>query len=194
MSDNHEGYIDFFELLGVKEDAKPGEVRRIYRRRMKELVSEIARVEITPDRRARYLLEMAQLNAGLCVLRDTEAREAYAAARAELIDLEERWRAAAETGSPECDALRRRFDSRVKDFLSKYCEEIMLSAGLDKECVEACNWDAAHERHASRILRFYRQKLYQKILERLPYAEVTTPRISWDERRRAVAAIINARK
>ena len=69
----------------------------------------------------------------------------------------------------------------------------LLAAGQDKECVENSNWDAAHTRHASRILRFYRNDLYQKILERLPYAEVTPPSVDWDERRKFVAAALNER-
>ena len=73
---------------------------------------------------------------------------------------------------------------------SKYVEEMMLTAGHDKECVEHSHWDEAHERHAFRILRHYRQGLYQKILERLPFAEVTRPDIDWDERRRTVLGIL----
>ena len=65
-----------------------------------------------------------------------------------------------------------------------------LEAGHDKACVEASNWDAAHERHASRILRHCRQGHYQRILERLPYWEVTPPQIDWDERKRTIAAIL----
>ena len=53
MAETGDGYINFFEILGLNEDAKPGEVRKVYRRRMKELVGEIARVEITQQRRAR---------------------------------------------------------------------------------------------------------------------------------------------
>ncbi|NLT61229.1 MAG: hypothetical protein GXX88_11330, partial [Candidatus Hydrogenedentes bacterium] len=170
MAETGDGYINFFEILGLNEDAKPGEVRKVYRRRMKELVGEIARVEITQQRRARYLLEMAQLNAALLVLRENDTRDAYWSERQALIALEQQWRDAVATKSDGADTLRRQFDGRLQAFLSKYCEEWMLAAGQDKECVEHSNWDAAHTRHASRILRFYRNDLYQKILERLPYA------------------------
>ena len=80
------------------------------------------------------------------------------------------------------------------DFLTVYVEEAMLEAGRDKDCVDASNWDSAHERHAFRILRHYRQGLYQEILERLPYCEVTAPAVDWDERTRTVAALMAAEK
>jgi hypothetical protein len=192
MPESQEGYVNFFEVLGLTEDAKTGEVRKVYRRRMKALVAEIARVEITEERRAHYLLEMAKFNAALCVLRDTPSRDAYWEERTFLIDLEAKWRAAAESGG-ETEDLRRQFDGRVRGFLAKYCDEMMLAAGSDKECVEASYWDAAHERHASRLLRHYRQSLYQKILARLPYSEVTPPKIDWDKRRRVVAAALKER-
>lgn len=193
MAGTDDGYINFFEILGLNEDAKPGEVRKVYRRRMKELVGEIARVEITQQRRAHYLLEMAQLNAALLVLRENDTREAYWSERQALIELEQKWRDTVAANEPEADTFRRQYDGRLQAFLSKYCEEWMLSAGQDKECVENSNWDAAHTRHASRILRFYRNDLYQKILERLPYAEVTPPSVDWDERRKFVAAALNER-
>lgn len=189
------GYVNFFEVLGLAEDAKPGEVRKAYRQKMKDLVFEIGRVEITEERRAHYLLEMAKINAALYTLRDTASREAYWRERQELIELESKWREAAERQEasafdPAVDALRRQFDRRLRDFLSKYVEEYMLAAGRDKECVEHSHWDAAHERHAFRILRHYRQGLYQQILERLPYVEVTQPHIDWEARRRVVASIL----
>jgi hypothetical protein len=202
MTDSQEGYVNYFEVLDVPEDAKPGEVRRDYRRRMKDLVAEIARVEITEERRTHYLLEMAKLNAALFVLRDTELRDVYWTTRQGLIALEERWRLAAnaatgraksEAERAELDDLRREFDGKLRGFLSRYVEELMLEAGRDKECVEASHWDTAHERHAFRILRHYRHTLYQKILERLPYAEVTPPKIDWDERRRTAAALLGGR-
>ncbi|HOF40895.1 MAG TPA: J domain-containing protein [Candidatus Hydrogenedentes bacterium] len=193
MAGAGDGYINFYEILGLDEDAKPGEVRKVYRRRMKELVGEIARVEITQQRRARYLLEMAQLNAALLVLRESDTREAYWSERQALIDLEQKWRDAVAEASDGADALRRQFDGRLQTFLSKYCEEWMLAAGQDKECVENSHWDAAHTRHASRILRFYRNDLYQKILERLPYAEVTPPAVDWEERARFVRSALDER-
>ena len=188
MSDD--GYVDYCSILGVPESAKPGDVRKAYRQKMKDLVREIARVEITEERRAHYLLEMAKLNAALCVLRDTDKRNDYWRRRQEVIELAQRWREADEKHSEDTDALRRAFDGRVRDFLSKYVEELMLDAGRDKECVEASHWDVAHERHAFRILRHYRQGLYQKILEGLPYAEVTRPVINWEERGRVVAELV----
>lgn len=188
MTDDVQGYIDFFAILGLDAEAKPGEVRKEYRKRMKDLVNEIASVEITEDRRARYLLEMAKLNAAYYVLRDREGREAYWSARERVIQVERAWREAAAQDAPGAEQLRRDFDRTMREFLSKYVEETMLEAGRDKEVVEASNWDLAHERHAFRILRAYRQSMYQAILARLPYVEVTSPRVDWDERGRFVAA------
>jgi len=185
-----EGYVNYFEILGLDEQAKPGEVRKNYKQKMKDLVMEIARVEITEERRSKYLLEMAKLNAAFYLLRDNETREIYWQARKEVMELEEQWRKAANEKSPETDTLRRAFDVRLRHFLSRYNEEAMLEAGRDKECVEVSNWDAAHERHASTILRHYRQSLYQQILERLPYWEITPPIIDWHERTQVVAGIL----
>ena len=184
-----DGYINYYAALGLQEGANAGEVRRTFKRTMKKLVSEIAQVEITEERRAHYLLEMAKLNAALFVLRDKERREQYETARRDLIALEQRWNEAAD--DPEAsDALRRQFDGDCREFLSKYVEETMLKAGRDKECVEASHWDPAHERHAFRILRHYRHSLYHDILERLPYSEITPPQIDWEERAEVVKAII----
>jgi hypothetical protein len=192
MNDD-KGYVNYFDILGLDETAKQGEVRKNYRQRMKDLVMEIARVEITEERRSHYLLEMAKLNAAFYLLRETETRDAYWNLRQEVVELEARWRADAEKGVSESDAARRAYDSRCRHFLSRYVEEAMLEAGRDKECVETSNWDAAHERHASRILRHYRQSLYQEILERLPYSEVTAPSVDWEERKRFVAAVLAGR-
>ncbi|MDX9971553.1 MAG: hypothetical protein RBU21_01045 [FCB group bacterium] len=194
MTDAEKGYVDYFEVLGLDSAAKPGEVRKAYRKVMKDLVFEIHSAEITEERRAHYLLEMAKLNAAIYILRDNDLRETYWRERQEVIDLEHEWRAAADAGSSEMDALRRRFDATVRHFLSHYVEEAMLDAGRDRECVEASGWNPAHERHASRILRHYRHGLYQDILERLPYHEVTPPRIDWDERRSIVAALVTGDK
>jgi curved DNA-binding protein CbpA len=188
------GYVNYFDVLGVHEKAKPGEVRNSYRKRMKELVGEIARAEITEGARASYLLEMAKLNAALVVLRDTKRREEYWSDRKALIDCEQRWAAISDQGSDEADALRREYDSRLKDFLSKYLEELMLEAGRDKDCVEASHWDAAHERHASRILRHYRHQLYQEILKRLPFTEVTPPEIDWEDRKKVVTGLLSGKE
>jgi len=191
---NDNGYVNYFEILNLDETAKPGEVRNAYKRNMKDLVHEIAQVEITEERRTYYLLEIAKLNASLFVLRDTELRDAYWNERKRLIALEQEWSDAVAKGGQDTDALRREFDSGIRNFLAKYLEEAMLDAGRDKDCVESSNWNAAHERHAYRILRHYRQSLYQKILERLPYYEVTPPTINWDERRTAVASALATRK
>lgn len=183
------GYVNYFEILDLGPEAKPGEVRKSYRTKMKSLVGEIAAVEITEERRAKYLLEMAKLNASLFLLRETEVRDVYWLDRKELIDLELEWCQAAQSGA-DTNELRKRYDARVRAFLSKYVEDAMLAAGRDKECVEASHWDAAHERHASRILRHYRNGLYQQILERLPFADVTKPEIDWDERRKFVGSVL----
>ncbi|NIA13394.1 MAG: hypothetical protein GWP08_04880 [Nitrospiraceae bacterium] len=188
MSD--EGYVNYFEILELDESAKPGEVRKNYKRMMKNLVMEIARVEITEERRAHYLLEMAKLNAAFYILRNTATRETYWSKRQEVVALEAQWREAVKQGSPEGDAKRRAFDGQCRDFLSEYVEEAMLAAGRDPDCVEASHWDPAHERHASRILRHYRHDLYRRILERLPYVEVTPPQIDWAEREQTAAAIL----
>ena len=189
MSDD-KGYVNYYEILGLTEQAKPGEVRKNYKRKMKDLVLEISRVEITEERRARYLLDMAKLNAAFYVLRGSASRETYWEARQAVMALEAQWCAAAEGGRDETDALRLQFERKVRDFLAQYVEEVMLEAGRDKDCVEASHWDAAHERHAFRILRHYRQRAYQEILERLPYHVVTPPEVDWDERRRTVAALL----
>ena len=79
-----EGYINYYEILDLEKGANPGEVRKTYKRKMKALVSEIARVEITADRRSRYLLQMAQLNAAVYILRDKDKRDLYWRLRQEL--------------------------------------------------------------------------------------------------------------
>lgn len=185
-----EGYVNFFEILGLDETAKPGHARKQYKRLMKELVMEIGQVEITEERRARYLLDMAKLNAAFFVLRGNETRDAYWNEREEVMALEQQWREAAERGADSADALRRAFDMKCRDFLSKYLEEVVLTAGRDKDCVEASHWNAAHERHASRLLRQFRHSAYRQILERLPFSEVTPPEIDWDERAQTTAAIL----
>jgi len=183
VASDDSGYVNYFEILELDENAKPGEVRKSYRHKMKNLVNEIASVEITEERRSHYLLEMAKLNAALYILRETDSRDEYWNARSELIELEQKWKAAADSeDSAESDRYRKAYDTRVRDFLGKYVEDFMLAAGRDKECVEASNWDPAHERHAFRILRHYRQRLYRQILERLPYAEITRPEIDWTQR------------
>ena len=194
MSDK--GYVNYFEILGLPEDCKPGEVRKNYKKMMKDLVIEIGRAEITQDRRDKYLLRMAQLNAAFYILRDTDRRQAYVEDRTRVMDLEAQWRGAASQNQDDPDAfaetdrLRRSFDRTLRDFLSAYMEELMLEAGRDKDCVEASHWDPYHERHASRVLRQYRQRLYHEIHERLPFYDVSKPDIDWDERACTVAAIL----
>ncbi len=188
------GYLNYFEILGLDDQANPGEVRKTYKRLMKELVREIARVEITEERRSHYLREMAKLNAAVYILRDKGMREQYWNQRSELIALEEAWRAADPSDRKTCDALRREFDGKVKSFLSKYVEETMLEAGQDKEVVEASNWNPAHARYATRLLRHYRHLLYHAILERLPHHEVTPPTIDWKERAATVKQMMAAER
>lgn len=185
------GYVNYFEILGLDEKAHPGEVRKMFKRKMKSLVQEIARAEITEERRAHYLQEIAKLNAASYILRDRDVREQYWTERQELIVLEEKWCKAAEKDPAGCDELRREFDGKLGAFLSRFVEESMLEAGRDKECLEESHWDAAHERHAFRILRHYRHSLYHEILERLPFYEVTPPKIDWEERARTVAGIMD---
>lgn len=184
------GYLNYFEILELSDTANPGEVRKVYKRKMKELVGEIARVEITEERRSYYLLEMAKLNAAVYVLRDKAKREEYWDEREALIDLESRWCTTDPSDLDASDALRREFDGRIKSFLSRYVEETMLEAGQDKDVVEASHWNPAHARHATRLLRHYRHRLHHDILERLPYHEVTQPQIDWDERTATVAAVL----
>lgn len=188
------GYINYFEILGLRENANPGEVRNTYRAKMKALVQEIRRSTITEDRRAQFILEMAKLNAAVIILRDNARREAYWNERRELIDLEKRWCDAAERDpDPEkSDALRREFDGRIRSFLSKYVEETMFEAAQDKEVAETSGWNAYYSRYALNLLRHYRHLLYHDILERLPYHAVTRPEIDWNERARFVATVIEA--
>lgn len=186
------GYVNYYEVLGVPEGAPPGEVRKTYRREMKRLVQEIASQEITDDRRSKYLLDMAKLNAALYILRDKERREAYWNLRNELMELEEAWRNDTGQDPAQDDKYRRQFDSKIKQFLSTYVEEAMLEAGRDQECVDASHWDEAHQRHSFRILRRYRHMLYHDILARLPFYEVTPPQINWDERLETVRGILAA--
>lgn len=192
MSDN--GYVNYFEILGLSDDCKPGDVRKNYKKMMKDLVIEIHSTEITPDRRDKYLLAMALQNAAYYILRDNDRRSLYEHARQQVIALEEEWRQATEDNADNADQLRRQFDRALRDFLSVYLEELMLEAGRDKECVESSNWDPYHERHASRVLRQYRQRLYHEIHERLPYYDVTKPCIDWNERARTIASILSEKE
>jgi len=189
-------YINYFSVLGLDEECKTGDVRKNYKKMMKDLILEIHSTEVTPDRLDQYLLTMAKLNAGFYILRDEERRNAYVEHRKKVIQLEKQWREKGEKdpSSPEADQLRREYDRVLRDFLTKYMEELVLEAGRDKECVETSNWDAHHERHASRVLRHYRQKLYSQIHERLPYYDVTKPNIDWSEREQTAEQILQGDK
>jgi curved DNA-binding protein CbpA len=188
---SQESYVNYFEILELPDDCKPGEVRKNYKRLMKDLVIEIHRTRLTEDLRDKYLLKMAQLNAAFYILRDSERREHYVTSRARVIELEEEWQQAADADPEGADKLRRAFDQALRDFLSTYLEELMLEAGRDGECVEASHWDPYHERHAGRVLRLYRQRLYNEIHERLPFYDVSKPEIDWDERAGVAAALLN---
>lgn len=189
---SEKSYVDYFAALGLTDECKPGEVRKNYKKMMRDLVVEIHQTRLSGDRRDMYLLQMAQMNAAFYILRDNERRERYVEDRKQVIASEEEWRHAAAQGVEpgKAELMRRAFDNALRHFLSTYMEELMLEAGRDAECVEASGWDPYHERHASRVLRHHRQRLYQEIHERLPYYDVTPPRIDWDERRRMAAAII----
>lgn len=185
------GYINYFEILGVDENAKAGEIRKQYRLRIQALVAEIRKSQITEAKRAQFLLEMAKLNAAVLVLRDKDKKEQYLTERQELMDIEQDYIAAEEEGPAVLEKIRARYESRMRSFMTRYAEEMMLAAGQDKDCVEASGWDAAHERHASRILRQYRHRLQHQIMERLPYTEITRPEIDWDDRRSFVQSVVN---
>ena len=182
MSD--QGYINYFEVLGVSETCKAGEVRNSYKKVTKQLLLEIGRSTITDSRRDAFLLDIAKLNAAYYILRDNDRRQRYIDDRADVIEREAAWQSADEATIDNC---RRAYDAALKHFLSTYMEELMLEAGRDPECVEASRWSRAHERHASRILRHYRQRLYTEIHERLPYYQITAPTIDWDERSQTAA-------
>lgn len=191
MSD--QGYVDYFAILGVPHDCKAGEVHNVYKKKMKSLIMEIAAVEITQDVRDKFLLDLATMNAAFFILRDNHLRGQYVADRERVMQLEEDWRAAVEKKDERAsDSGRKKYDAALRDFLSTYLEELLLEAGRDKECMEASNWDHNHERHASRVLRKFRQQLYQQIHERLPYHLITEPKIDWDERTRTVAKLMTS--
>ncbi|MBI2431393.1 MAG: J domain-containing protein [Candidatus Hydrogenedentes bacterium] len=190
---SEQGYINYFEVLDLPVDCKPGEVRKNYKKLMKDLVIEIAKAAhegMTDDKRDKYLLDMARLNTAFYILRDNDRRERYVQDRDKVIALEDQWRASVNEQRDDQESLRRAYDAAVRHFLATYMEEYMLEAGRDAECVEASRWDLAHERHASRVLRHYRQRLYNEIHERLPYFQITPPAIDWSERSRTISAIL----
>jgi hypothetical protein len=190
------GYIDYFAVLGLDDTCKPGEVRKNYKQEMKNLLIEISRTQITPDKRDKFLLDLAMLNAAFYILRENDLRERFAEDRKRVMALETQWREAVTSAGSnpavesEAERLRRAYDGAVRHFLSRYLEELPLEAGRDRECVEASHWDMAHERHAGRILRHFRQRRYHEIQERLPFSDVTRPEIDWEERTRTVRAIL----
>ncbi len=184
------GYVNYFETLGLADGANPGEARKVYKRMMKKLVQDIARTEITPDKRSAFILDVARLNAACFVLKDKDRREIYWAEREALIAMETEWCALDESDTEAHEKIRSNFDSRVRSFLSKYVEEMTLTAGQDREILEASRWDEAHARYATSLLRYYRQHLYNDILERLPYHEVTKPKIDWVERQSTVVELL----
>lgn len=181
-----DGYINYFEVLELGDDCKPGEVRNSYKKQMKKLLSEIGRTQITDSRRDAFLLELAKHNAAYYILRDNDLREKYVQDRRAVIELEQAWHDAVNNETGAVDVQRRKFDTALRHFLSRYMEELMLEAGRDRECVETSHWSRAHERHASRILRHFRQRLYHEIHERLPYYDITEPAIDWSERKSLV--------
>lgn len=177
------GYTDYREVLALPENYKPADVIRNYKKRMKQLLIEISENRQADDRRDHYLLLMAQLNAAFYILRDRQRGETYLLERNEVMRMEEEWRTATGKGDAgEEDALRRKYDQALRNFLAKYMEEFVLEAGRDPECVENSGWDSVHERLAGRILRQYRQQRYHEIHERLPYFEVSAPDIDWETR------------
>lgn len=189
-----EGYIDYFKMLELGPAANPGEVRKNYKRLIKDLVMEISQTQqLTEVKRNAFLLRMAQLNAAFYILRDETRRANYVEDRERAIRLEEEWSQAVEAKAENAEPLRRQFDSALRHFLSTYMEELMLEAGRDAECVEASHWDPGHERHASSVLRHHRQRLYHQIHERLPFYDITKPQIDWDERARSAAAMLAGR-
>lgn len=187
---NDRGYVNYFEILELEHDCKPGEVRKNYKKKMKDLLVEISRSDLNQERRNHFLLDIARYNAAFYILRDNERREKYWQDRTAVIELEESWRIASESNSSDVERIRRSYEAALRHFLSTYLEEYMLVAGRDVECVEASNWDVAHERHAGPILRHYRQRMHQEILERLPFYAVTKPKVDWEERTRTVAHIL----
>ncbi|NCU21481.1 FAD-dependent oxidoreductase [Candidatus Falkowbacteria bacterium] len=55
-------------MAGLDPDFKPGDVRRNYRKKIKDLLVEITGQAMTEERRNRYLLQMAQMNAAFYIL------------------------------------------------------------------------------------------------------------------------------
>lgn len=185
---SQQGYIDYFEVLGLPADCKQGEVRNQYKRHMRDLVMEIQRVEITADRRERYLLELAKVNAAFYILRNNALREQYVADRAKVIELEEKWgrqsRLEARRQTTCAAPSMWRFATSFRATWKNWCCWPAATRNASKRATGT----PAHERHAGRVLRHYRQELYQTIHERLPYYDVTQPTTDLDERERTARA------
>ena len=98
-----QGYINYFDVLGVSETCKAGEVRNSYKKVVKQLLMEIGRATITDSRRDSFLLDIARVNAAYYILRDNDRRKQYIEDRAGIVALEEQWRAAVEANSDEMD-------------------------------------------------------------------------------------------
>lgn len=184
------GYINYFDTLGLADGANPGEVRKVYKRSIKKLIQEVSGKAITPDKRSSFILDMSRLNAACFVLKDKDRREEYWAEREALIVMEAEWCALDPQDAGAQEGMRTEFDMRVRSFLTKYVEEMTLTASGDKEVIEASNWNESHARFATSLLRYYRHHLYNDILERLPFHEVTEPKINWDERKSTVSELL----
>ena len=124
------GYVDYVAVLGLDPEFKPADARRVYRKKIKDLLIEISQVQVTEERRNRFLLAIAQLNAAFYILRDKDRCDKYLADRAQVMQIEEEWRAQADK-TEASDKCRRQFDQALRDFLSVYMEELMLEAGRD---------------------------------------------------------------
>ena len=184
------GYINYFDTLGLADGANPGEVRKSYKKLVKKLIQDVQNTEVTPDKRSAFILDMARFNAACFVLKDKVRREIYWEERQAMINLEAEWLAIGQDDSKAQEEIRGRFDQEIRSFLSKYVEEMTLTAGHDKEVVEVSQWNPDYARFATSLLRYYRHHLYNDILERLPFHEVTKPKIDWDERQSAVAELL----
>ena len=108
------GYVDYVAVLGLDPEFKPADVRRIYRKKIKDLLIEISQVQVTEERRNRFLLGIAQLNAAFYILRDRDRCEKYLAERARVMQIEEDWRAQADK-TEASDKYRRQFDQALRD-------------------------------------------------------------------------------
>lgn len=186
-------YTDYRLILELPDSYKPADVIRNYKKKIKQLTIQISEDPHVQEKQDHYLLHMAQLNAAFYILRDRNRGETYLREREEVIRLEEEWRASASANREDEDALRRRYDQALRNFLTRYMEELVLEAGRDPECVEHSGWSSIHERLAARSLRRYRQQRYHEIHERLPYFEISPPEVDWGERKGFVNQLLGER-